>query len=330
MAAVTGPGFVEPPPARPDRRRRWLVWAVGAWVLVLVGAIFWSARNDPATVPEQRDIGHALPELRRATGALVAAAQDERWVLRLGEPRLEDCSLNPAWTGRRAGRELTLYVPEGEARTALDGIVAGLPAEYRAGLTKTRGNTQLSLYADAGGFIAIESEAKSTDQVLTVRLDSGCRPPTGRVEAADPPAGAAPEILAGTLAALGAKDAGRAEGTGTSAGTGPSAETGSNPGTGSSAETGSNPGTGSSAGTGSGAATRVRAVACPAGGTAATFEADAGTADPDGAPRGMPDGTTPVWAEPGGWAYRIGSESVVVTAEGGRLVVSVTTGCRAG
>ncbi|MBG0566836.1 hypothetical protein I4J89_35855 [Actinoplanes sp. NEAU-A11] len=296
------------------------MWAVGAWIVVLLAAVFWSVRNDAATVQEQRDIGHAVPELRRATGALVTAAQDERWAIRLGELRVDDCSLNPAWTGRRVSRDLTVYVPEGDAQAALDGITAGLPDTYGASVVAARGGTQLSLFADAGGFIAIDAEARSSDQVLTVRVDSGCRPPTGKVDESDPVAGPAPELFAGTLAALTATGDQRepsAEGT-----PGPGGESGATPGS------GSEPGAGGA--TGSKAGPRVRAVTCPTGGTAATFEADAGTADPDDAPRGVPDGLTPVWSEPGGWAYRIGAESVVVTNQGGRLVVSVTTGCRAG
>ncbi|MEU4421133.1 hypothetical protein AB0F81_10930 [Actinoplanes sp. NPDC024001] len=281
---MTGPVDEVPPPVRPVRRRWWPVWVVGAWSVVLLAGVFWSVRNDEATVPEQRDIGHAVPELRRATGALVAAAQDQRWATRLGEFQLVECSLNPAWTGRRASRDLTLYVPEGEARAALDGIAAGLPKSYGAGVVVARGGTQLSLFADAGEFIAIDAEAASTDQVLTVRLDSGCRPPADVAGPGDPAAGAAPELFRSTLAALGV----------------------------------------------TGAEPRIHAETCPAGGTAATFEADGGTADPDSAPRGVPDGTTPIWAGAGGWAYRVGPESVVIDTQGERLVVSVTTGCRAG
>ncbi|WP_328462802.1 hypothetical protein OHA21_36240 [Actinoplanes sp. NBC_00393] len=284
MAAVTGPGYQGAPPVRVGRRGRWPAGLVAVWIVLLVAGVYWSARNDPATVQEQRDIGQAVPELRKATGMLVAAAQDERWVIRLGELRIESCSLNPAWTGKRVSRDLTVYVPEGEAAAALDGIAAGLPEKYGAGVVKTRGATRLSLYADAGEFIAIDAEAQSTDQVLTVRVDSGCRPPTGTVDQADPAAGEAPEIFAATLATLGVSDD-RAE---------------------------------------------VRAVACPGGGTAATYVADAGTTEPDGAPRGLPDGAMPVWSEGGEWAYRAGSASVVATADGGRLVVSVTTACRAG
>ncbi|HWS36067.1 MAG TPA: hypothetical protein VN408_25440 [Actinoplanes sp.] len=274
MAAVTEPGYAYPPPAGP--KRRWWTWAVVAgWAVVLTGAVFWSVRNDPPTVPEQRDIGQALPALGRAAGTVVEAVQDERWVLRIGELQVTDCAITPVRDGREAVRTVTLYVAEGEAREALAGVAAGLPASYQAGVTGARGGTRLSFFADAGDYIAIEGEAHSSDQVLTLTLSTGCRPPADDREQADPPPGAVP----GQVRELGGTVRG--------------------------------------------------AVACPGGGTATTFQGDGGPADPDGGPQGVPAGTEPVWSEPGGWAYRAGSESVVTTADGGRLRISVTTGCRA-
>jgi hypothetical protein len=276
MAAVTGPGYAYPPPQKPapTGRRWWVAALVAGWTVALTAAVYWSAGHDPATVPEQRSIGQAVPEVRRAAGALVAAAQDERWVLRIGALRIEDCSLNPVWKGRQASRELVVYVPEGDARAALDGIAAGLPEGYDAGVAAARGGTRLSFQADAGELIAIGAEALATDQVLRLRVESGCRPPDGPVEEADPVAGETPEAVRKL-----------------------------------------------------GVAPEVYAVSCPGGGTAATFEAEGGEADPESEPSGLPAGTAPVWAEPGGWAYRTGSDSVVASTEGGRLVLSVTTAC---
>ncbi|MEV6297934.1 hypothetical protein AB0M02_00850 [Actinoplanes sp. NPDC051861] len=195
MAAVTGPGMWVAPVGGGRRWRWWVAAVAGGWALVLLGGVFWSVRKDPATVPEQRDLGQAVPELRRATGALVAASRSERWVVRLGELRVEECALNPVWTGRRAGRDLTLYVPAGEAREALEGIAKGLPESYDPGVGVARGGTRLSLFADAGELIAVESEALSTDQVLTVRVDTGCRPPSGSV-GGEPEAGPVPAVVA--------------------------------------------------------------------------------------------------------------------------------------
>src|SRR5687768_349061 len=72
MAAVTGPVFgYSGPPAESDgarRRRWWLGGLVAVWVLVLGGLAFWSADTGPPTVPEQRDISQAVPELEKAAG----------------------------------------------------------------------------------------------------------------------------------------------------------------------------------------------------------------------------------------------------------------------
>jgi hypothetical protein len=166
MAAVTGPGYGYPPPEGSGARRRWLPVVVGVWGVVLVGAVFWSVRNDPPTVPEQRDVGQAVAVVRGASGAVAAAAQDERWVLSLGALQVEGCSITPVWEGQEASREVILYVPEGDARAALDSVVAGLPADYRAGVVAARGGTRLSFFADAGEHVGVEAEAHSADQVL--------------------------------------------------------------------------------------------------------------------------------------------------------------------
>jgi hypothetical protein len=283
MAAVTGPGFAGSPPDSAQRRGRWLRIVAGIWAAVLLAAVFWSVRTDPPTVPEQRDIAQALTALRSASGAVVTVAQDERWTLSLGELRFEDCSITPAWDGRSATREVTLYVPEGDARTALDAIADGLPTDYAAWVTASRGATRLSLFADAGEHVGIEAEAHSTDQVLKVRVFTGCRPDVSGLDSADPPAGPLPDLLRSTVAAVGA---GAAE------------------------------------------APVSRVVVCSDGGTLATFVVDAGPATPDSGPRGLPDGTVPVWADVTGWAYRMGSESVVITTGRDRLRVAVTTACR--
>ncbi|GGN79012.1 hypothetical protein GCM10010112_53180 [Actinoplanes lobatus] len=283
-------------------RRRWLIGGVTAWAVLLLGGGLWSVRSDPPTVPEQRDAGQALPVLREAAGAVVSAAQGGEWALRLGELRVEECALTPAWDGVELSREVTVYVPEGEAHAALDGIAAGLPAGYRAGMTVARGATRLSLFADAGEFVGIAAEASSADQVLRILISSGCRPGVERLDRADPASGPAPELLTGTLAAL--------------SGPGP-AESGGDPADDGPSPADDGPGT-----------MEIRAVACPDGGIAATFVAGGGAAQPDSQPVGVPEGTLPVWVEPGAWAYRIGSESVVVTTEGGRWQVSLTTGCR--
>ncbi|MEV0896801.1 hypothetical protein [Actinoplanes sp. NPDC049802] len=305
-----------------------MIGGITAWTVLLVAGGLWSVRSDPPTVPEQRDVGQALPVLREAAGTVMSAAQNAaqsgEWALRLGELRVEDCALTPAWDGSEASREVTVYVPEGEARAALDGIAAGLPGGYRAVVTATRGATRLSLFADAGQFVGVEAEASSSDQVLRVLISSGCRPGVDRLDRADPASGPAPELLAATVAALHGHRAGGDPTASDPASEGPASEgpSGGDPSGGDPAA--SEPASGEPAG----GVARTRAADCPDGGTAATFVADGGAARPDSDPVGVPEGTLPVWAEPGGWAYRIGSASVVVTTEGGRWQVSLTTGCR--
>jgi hypothetical protein len=290
MAAVTGPGYGYPPPEGSRPRRRWLPVVVGVWGVVLVGAVFWSVRNDPPTVPEQRDVGQAVAVLQVAAGAVVAAAQDERWALSLGELQVEGCAITPVWDGQEASREVTVYVPEGDARAALDAVADRLPADYRAGVVAARGGTRLTFFADVGEQVGVEAEAHSDDQVLRLRVFTGCRPAVDDLDRSDPAAGDAPAVLDTVVAEITVSGAG-----------GPSA----------------------------GEAV-ARAVACSGGGTASTFVRDAGPATPESGPRGVPEGTVPVWAEEGGWAYRIGSESVVVTADRDRFRVSLTTACRVG
>jgi hypothetical protein len=290
MAAVTGPGYGYPLPKGPGPRRRWLPVAIGVWGLVLVGAVFWSVRNDPPTVPEQRDLGQAVRGLQVAFGAVAAAAQDERWALSLGELQVEGCAITPVRDGQEASREVSVYVPESGAQAALDAVADRLPADYRAGVVTTRGGTRLSFFADVGEYVGVEAEAHSADQVLRLRVFTGCRPTVDDLDRGDPAAGVAPAALDLVVAGITPPGAG-----------GPS------------------PGE-----------TRARAVACPGGGTVSTFVRDAGPATSGSGPRGVPEGTVPVWADADGWAYRVGSESVVVTADRDRFQVSLTTACRVG
>ncbi|GAA1598647.1 hypothetical protein GCM10009828_025580 [Actinoplanes couchii] len=168
---------------------------VAAWGVLLTGAVFWSVRNDPATVPEQRDIGQALPVLRTVAGTVVEVVQDERWVLRIGELRLTECAITPVRDGLEATRDVTLYVPEGEAQEALRGLADGLPAAYGASVLATRGGTRLSFFADAGEYVGVRAEAQSQDQVLNLSVFTGCRPTVDGLDREDPAAGAVPEML---------------------------------------------------------------------------------------------------------------------------------------
>ncbi|MFI1991425.1 hypothetical protein [Actinoplanes sp. NPDC020271] len=288
-----------PPALAPKRRRRWLTAVVAAWVMVLGLISWWSVRNDPPTVADQQGIEQAMPALRRAAGVLLGAAGSAAstnvpsrneipgrttsgppWAVRLGAVRSESCALTPVRAGVEAHREVFLYVPQGQAKLALERVAATLPSGYHADVMDLRIGTRLSFYADAGDFIAIEGEAKPDDQVLTLSVATGCRPGT-TAGGSDPAAPPVPAVLGETVTALGGR---------------PDAEV------------------------------STQAVACPGGGTAATYQAAAGPGG-DG-PRGVPSGVTPVWSQAGGWAYAQESDFVVVDDSGENLQVSVTTACR--
>lgn len=176
---------------------------------MVVGLGAWSVLHDPATVADQRDIVAGVADLQRATGALFAAAEGGSRALVLGELDIAgNCQITPVRHGVDAHRDLTVFVRAGEARAALDAIVAGLPAGYRAAVVEGRGGTRLSLHADAGNFVGVDSDAEAGDKALTVRVSTGCRP-RGKAspDAKDPAVGAAPAVLGAVLAALGAAGA---------------------------------------------------------------------------------------------------------------------------
>jgi len=202
MAAVTGPGWGGP--AAGAARRRWLGGLVTAWIVVVGGLAVWSVRHSPATVAEQRGIGVAVAELRKATGVVFAAADGDGRAVELGELRVESgCRITPVRQGESATRDVAVHVRDGEARAALAAVAAALPAGYRAEVSASRAATRLSFHADAGDFVGIDADADATAQVLNLELSTGCRPP-GRPDRADPPAAPAPRALATALAALAA------------------------------------------------------------------------------------------------------------------------------
>jgi hypothetical protein len=285
MAAVT-PGYLSSPPEPPVRkRRRWLVGLVIVWILVVAGLGFRSVRNDPPTVPEQRDIAQALPVLERATGALLAAAAagTDRAVV-LGELRARDCRITPLRPGVEATRDVTVYVPADRALKVLEEIAAGLPDAYRAEAADSSGGRRIGLHADAGGFVAIDAAGDAGAQVVQLRASTGCRP-TAKGAAtgpADVPATSLPASLTAALRALG--------------GSGPA---------------------------------KLREIACPDGGVGRTYTVD-GVRAPEDLGRSLQDvmpGATVLRAEPAGWAYRTGADSVVIVKEGPALRVEATTSC---
>jgi hypothetical protein len=285
---VTLPGYspAAPEPPRPEARRWWLVGIVSAWIVAVVVLGWWSVRNDPPTVPEQRDIADALPVLERATGVLFAAATADDRAVVLGDLRVSpDCSVTPVRGGVEASREITVYVQADQALAALEEIAAALPAGFRAEAGASSGGRRVGLHADAGGFVAIDAAGDSTTQVLQLRASTGCRPSAddADLDPASPPATPLPKSLRHALEALGSDDDVAA----------------------------------------------VREIACPDGGVGRTYTVDGVPAPRDLGRSLQPviEGATVVRAEPAGWAYRVGADSVVIVKNDDTVRVSATTAC---
>jgi hypothetical protein len=279
-------------PQAARKRRRWVVGLVVGWMVVVVVVGTWSVWHSPATVPEQRDIAQAVPELQRAAGVAYAAADGEGRVVVLGALELiGDCRITPLRHGFVAARDLTVYVREGDARAMLDAIAGALPEAYGAEVSESRGGTRLGMHADAGNFIGIDTAVDATAKAITVRLTSGCRPgPASAVDKRDPAAAAAPAELATALTGLGA---------------------------------------GQPAGQGGGqGAPQVRAVACPDGGVAASYAVELPPpADLAARMRTVSAGAAIVRSDDAAWAYRKNGVSVVVVPDGEQLRVTAGTGC---
>ncbi|HEU4349689.1 MAG TPA: hypothetical protein VFR35_18080 [Actinoplanes sp.] len=274
--------MTEPDPG--TKRRWWLTGLVTAWIAVVAASGWWSARNDPPTVPEQRTIAEALPVLERAAGALMAAAIGDDRAVTLGALRVSrDCRVTPIRDGIEAVREVTVYLPAGRALPLLKEIAAALPADFRAEAGASSGGRRVGLHADAGGFVSIDAGVDAGTQVVQIGASTGCRPLAGGVNLSptDPPA-AAPPPLARALAAVG--------------------------------------------GVGQ---VRMREVACPDGGAARTYTVDGVRAPRDLGRSLQPvvEGATVVRAEPAGWAYLVGGDSVVIIKDGDTLRVEATTAC---
>lgn len=291
MAAVTVPGYhpAPPPPAPARPRRRWWLTAITvAWALVLTGFAVWSVRNDPPTVPEQRDIAQALPVLRQATGSVLAAADAANRTVTLGELQFDrDCALTPVREGVEASREVTVRVRAGELPGALEEIARALPAGYAATARHNAAGTRYGLRADAGAFVGVETTADADAKVFTLLVSTGCRPLADGVDLSPAPVPATdlPAALTAAVQALKGSPAGA---------------------------------TSTEVACPSGGRT-ARTVT-----TAELATPD----DLGLALRDVVAGAVVVQADPQARAYRAGDTSVVVLAGDGTLRVSATTGCR--
>ncbi|GAA0483060.1 hypothetical protein GCM10010167_46150 [Paractinoplanes deccanensis] len=230
---------------------------VAAWILVVAVLAVWSVGHERETVPEQRDIAKAVRDLQRVAGALAAAADAPGRAVVLGELELRDgCRLTPVREGVAGAREVTVYVRQGEMRTAMEQIRDALPSGYQTELGQGRGGTRLSFHSDAGDFIAVDGATESSSQVLSLSLTTGCRPRVDGLDRSDPVAAPAPGLFQQAVKALGQGDTPESftalcpdkSGRGSESGPGSSAGSGVGPGAGSSA----GPGAGSSAGPGAG------------------------------------------------------------------------------
>ena len=290
MAAVTVPGYhpAPPPPAARRPRRWWLIGVVVVWALVLAGLAVWSVRNDPPTVPEQRDIAAALPVLQRATGVTLAAADAADRVVTLGELSFDrDCALTPVRDGVDASREVTVRVRANQVSGALKAIADALPAEYAATVRKNAAGTRYGLRADAGSLVGVDATTQSDATVFTLAVSTGCRPLADGVDL-DPAPVAATELPSPFTAAVQALGAST---------TGATSSEVACPG-------------------GAGTARTVTADDL-------TAPADLGRAV-----REVVAGAVIVQADPHAWAYRAGGVSVVVSDGGASARVTATTGCR--
>jgi hypothetical protein len=289
MTCVTVPGYqLAAPPGSglPRRRRRWwVVVTAGVWALVLALIAIWSAAHDPPTVPEQRTIAEALPVLQQATGAMLVAADGPGRVVVLGATKLASgCRITPLRNGVEATREVTMYVPAGQARQALDAVAEGLPTGYRPHVARAGKGSRVGLQADAGSYVGIDADTLANAQMVTLEASTGCRPAASTaLNLGDPQAGDPPVAFTAALRAFGV--AGE---------------------------------------------TTVTAVRCPDGGTAATYTVDRRSSPVDLGRSLEPvlGGATVVRADPHGWAYRTGPDSVVILRDNASLHISATTPCR--
>jgi hypothetical protein len=99
-----------------------------------------------------------------------------------------------------------VHVRADQAPAAFTKIAQRLPAGFKAQVAHSAQNTRQDLYADAGGYVAIESTAQSDDTVFSLRADTGCRPGSAGVDLnpADTPATSRPAAFDRALRLLGA------------------------------------------------------------------------------------------------------------------------------
>lgn len=153
------------------RKRSLLISAVVVWAVLLAGLAYYSYRTSPATVPGQTTVAQARETMDRVTGELTAVSTS----VKIGEYAEEPCDITDARDGRSVRRELTFTTAPGDEATLLRSIAAGLPQAYHP-MTTERADT-VTLYADAGTFVAVRGRKGADAGTVIVTLLSGCRTP---------------------------------------------------------------------------------------------------------------------------------------------------------
>ncbi|WP_127498496.1 hypothetical protein [Actinoplanes solisilvae] len=191
------------------KRRWWLTGLVSVWIAVVAVLAVWSVGHERATVPEQRDLDLAVTDLQRASGVVYAAASGAGRAVLLGPVEFSDaCRVTPVRSGLVAARTVTIYVPSGQGVEVVKDIAARLPGGYQADIGVTHAGTRVSLFADAGDFIAVELSGASAATAFSLQVSTGCRPLGGdsRPSGADPSA-PAPALLSSLVNGPGQKHA---------------------------------------------------------------------------------------------------------------------------
>ncbi|MCP2325723.1 hypothetical protein HDA40_004230 [Hamadaea flava] len=150
-------------------RKRLVIAGVAAWALLLVGLAVYSYHRDPATVPGQTTVAQARATMDRVTGELSAVSSS----VKISEYAESTCEITNARGGRSVKRELTFTTTPGDEATLLRSIAAELPKAYHA--TTTQGDATVTLYADAGDFVAVRGRKGADPGSVVVSLLSGCR-----------------------------------------------------------------------------------------------------------------------------------------------------------
>ncbi|KWV29618.1 hypothetical protein [Micromonospora rifamycinica] len=296
----------------------WLLAATVAWAVLLGVLTWWSAREDPPTVREQRTLTQAGPVVDRALGRLVAAVGDDAWVLTVPEVE-RGCRLTPMADGATLSRGLDVLVAEGGERALLERVADRLPADWRAGVRA--GASGPRLRADAGEFVAVQGRVTSGGRVRFT-ADTGCRPvgdgypgPSAAPNGSKvPPASSFPPGSPATSASSApATSSAAASGSAVPAASVESMLDGALRALGRSARSAPEP----------------VSAPCPGGGTARTVAVSAG--DAPVALTGLRPlaAGSPVVDLPEVYAYRSGPATVLVDGTGAQVRLSASTGCPA-